>query len=464
MLLVANFLAIAAFDIRFCIPYLVLSALAYSCGLLILMQKSFLWRKVLLIAGTLLQILFFCLFKHFSDMLSLVRAFAPAYFAQHTWHQHVKDWNIWHPVGISYCTFKCMSYVFDVYLCKIRRREPFARVLLYVSFFPQMISGPIANASHFFTRLPHNLRAGESPLDRPIHFDRAVVLLYTGLVKKVIFADFLSILVTDKIFTLPSAYSSTELLFGLISYSAVLYCDFSGYSDLAIAVGLLFGFETPANFKRPYISQSVTEFWRRWHISFSQWLKEYLYFSLGGSRFGIKRTVCALFFTMLIAGLWHGVRLTFLLWGMAQGVALVIERVYREKRRVNGANAFGSSSVMGRWKARAMRCIRVSALFLFVSVGWLIFRAPSFAEVWRYVTLLFRGSWHGPFQVITPFTALLALCALCVQLPSDRTRARAFACYCAVPLPVKALCAAFFFFVLSVMTPSGIAPFIYYSF
>ena len=198
-----------------------------------------------------------------------------------------------------------MSYIFDIYLCKMRHVKSLWDLLLYVSFFPQLTSGPIVQAEDFFKELPQTLNCDADKNSRPIELDRAVLLIMSGLYKKTVISNFLTILVTDKIFSNPSFYNTWELLFGMLCYTIIIYADFSGYSDMSIGIALLLGFKTRANFDRPYISKSVSEFWRRWHISFSSWLRDYLYFGLGGSRFGLKRTLFAVFFTMLMAGLWH---------------------------------------------------------------------------------------------------------------------------------------------------------------
>ena len=201
-------------------------------------------------------------------------------------------------------------------------------------FFSSLASGPIVQAEYFFKELPKTLNCDADKNSRPIELDKAVLLLIAGVYKKMIISNFLTILVTEKISANPSFYNTWELLFGMLCYTVIIYADFSGYSDMAIGVALLLGFKTPANFNRPYISKSVSEFWRRWHISFSSWLRDYLYFGLGGSRFGLKRTVFALFFTMLIAGLWHGGKMTFIIWGAVQGIFIVIERIFYEKKRI----------------------------------------------------------------------------------------------------------------------------------
>ena len=327
LLTAASYFFYAMWDWRFCILLFVFTLINYFYGFLLDKEKNYAPRKAIVIIICIIDILYLGFFKYLYSLLSYLNQFFPDMFVNSTLLT-LRSWSLLVPVGISYYTFRCMSYVFDIYLCKIRHVKPFWDFLLYVSFFPQLSSGPIVQAEYFLKDLPRALNCDNEKGAKPIAFDRAIVFLISGLYKKMIISNFLTILVTDKIFANPSFYNTWELIFGVISYTIIIYADFSGYSDMAIGIGILLGFNTPANFNRPYISKSVTEFWRRWHISFSSWLRDYLYFGLGGSRFGLARALFALFFTMLIAGLWHGASWTFLIWGAMQGAMLCIERIF----------------------------------------------------------------------------------------------------------------------------------------
>jgi D-alanyl-lipoteichoic acid acyltransferase DltB (MBOAT superfamily) len=270
----------------------------------------------------------------------------------------------------------------------------------------------------------------------------------SGMLKKMVFANFLSTLLCDPVFADPSRYHSMEVLLATIGYSVVMYCDFSGYSDMAIGVALLLGFKTPANFNRPYCSFSVTEFWKRWHITFSSWLREYLYFSMGGSRFGLVHTLVALFFTMILGGLWHGASITFIVWGAMQGLALVLERAFNYGNKRN-ANII-------------ITAIQVLVTFAFTTISWIVFRSANLEEV----RTLFQssGNFSAGITLLTPVVWILLVTGLLMHAIPDKMRADGFEIWCAIPLPVKGILIALFFVLLSVVSMSGIAPFIYFQF
>lgn len=294
LLTAASYFFYAMWDWRFCILLFVFTLINYFYGFLLDKEKNYAPRKAIVIIICIIDILYLGFFKYLYTLLSYLNQFFPDMFVNSTLLT-LRSWSLLVPVGISYYTFQCMSYVFDIYLCKIRHVKSFWDFLLYVSFFPQLSSGPIVQAEYFFKDLPRALNCDNEKGAKPIAFDRAIVFLISGLYKKMIISNFLTILVTDKIFANPSFYNTWELIFGLLCYTIIIYADFSGYSDMAIGIGILLGFNTPANFNRPYVSKSITEFWRRWHISFSSWLRDYLYFGLGGSRFGLARALFALF-------------------------------------------------------------------------------------------------------------------------------------------------------------------------
>ncbi len=241
-------------------------------------------------------------------------------------HMDVAVMRIVLPVGISFLTFRVLSYVIDIYRGKIASAS-LLDFAIYVAFFPYIMAGPIARASEFIPQL-------DAPRDpRRIDTGRAFFLIFSGLVKKMLLADYLGKHIVNGVFSTPGQYTSLEVLMGIIGYAVQIYCDFSAYSDIAIGVSLLLGFKLPLNFDAPYTSRSVQEFWRRWHITLSNWLRDYLYIPLGGSRRGQVRTYVNLFATMLLGGLWHGAAWTFVFWGGWQGAGLVFEHWRVDRRR-----------------------------------------------------------------------------------------------------------------------------------
>jgi len=459
LLTAASYFFYAMWDWRFCILLFVFTLINYFYGFLLDKEKDYAPRKAILVIICIIDILYLGFFKYLYSLLSYLNQFFPDMFVNYTLLT-LRSWSLLVPVGVSYYTFRCMSYVFDIYLCKIRHVKSFWDFLLYVSFFPQLSSGPIVQAEYFLKDLPRALNCDNEKGAKPIAFDRAIVFLISGLYKKMIISNFLTILVTDKIFANPSFYNTWELIFGVISYTIIIYADFSGYSDMAIGIGILLGFNTPANFNRPYISKSVTEFWRRWHISFSSWLRDYLYFGLGGSRFGLARALFALFFTMLIAGLWHGASWTFLIWGAMQGAMLCIERIFSEikERKAIGKEILDEE----KNEKKSFDFLRIIPVFIFVNISWLVFFSSSLSELNLYLKSL--GNVFQPFQIISPFILLIFFAGLFLQLPSESLRKKAFTIYSRLPMIVKVVTTVSFLAALYAVSTSGIPPFIYFAF
>jgi D-alanyl-lipoteichoic acid acyltransferase DltB (MBOAT superfamily) len=278
------------------------------------------------------------------------------------------------PVGISFLMFRVLTYTVDIY----RGQLAPASTLdfgVYVAFFPYLLAGPIARARDFLPQL-------SSPRDpRGVDAGRAFTLILGGLAKKLLIADYLSTHIVNGVFASPQSFSSWETLWGILAYSVQIYCDFSAYSDIAIGIALLLGFELPENFNAPYTARTIQDFWRRWHITLSSWLRDYLYIPMGGSRKGRGRTYLNLVATFLLAGLWHGAGWTFMFWGGMHGVGLALERARADTRRARGLPEPGATA-----GARALQRL---AVFAFVSVAWVFFRADSmsaaFAVLWRLV-------------------------------------------------------------------------------
>src|SRR6185436_8214581 len=234
-----------------------------------------------------------------------------------------KPLDIFLPVGVSFFTFQSLSYTIDIYRRTLKPVENILDYAFFVSFFPQLVAGPIVRASEFLPQIYQPTVVTKEM------FGRGVYLICTGLFKKAIISNYISLNFVDRIFDAPTLYTGLENLFGVYGYALQIYCDFSGYSDMAIGIALLLGFHFCLNFDSPYQSKNITEFWRRWHITLSRWLKDYLYISLGGNRKGKFRTYVNLMITMLLGGLWHGASWRFIIWGGLHGTYLVVERFLR---------------------------------------------------------------------------------------------------------------------------------------
>ena len=482
LLTCASYFFYACWDWRFCVLLFGVSALSGLIGYLLGIQKNYIPRTVTMITGTVLHILFLGFFKYFYDFTSFLNYTFFNGQLQTPLLLQLQSYSLLLPVGISYYTFRSMSYIFDIYLCKMRPVKSFIEVLLYISFFPQLASGPIVQAEAFFTALPDNLTQ-DATTERPIAFDRSILLILSGLYKKMVLATFLSVLAVDPVFANPAQCNTLELLVALVSYTFVIYCDFSGYSDMAIGIGLLLGFEAPQNFNRPYLSQSVSEFWRRWHISFSSWLRDYVYFSFGGSRYGLIRTVCALVGTMLIAGIWHGSSMPFVLWGLLRGIACAAERVAavlgKERRAAaintaagNQESLITATAVSDKLRRGIVqfagqnidltRLLRLGGMFVFINISWLIFRSNTVREITLYLSSLKNIT--QPLRTVHWFVLVPLAAAFLLQIPKEETRRTYFARYVRLPLVVKIAAVVLFFIALNIVSTSGVAPFIYFGF
>lgn len=306
-------------------------------------------------------------------------------------------WDIVLPVGISFYTFQTLSYSIDVYRGRLAPTRSLLDFSLYVSFFPQLVAGPIVRASDFLPQLEAGAR-------RPAH-DVAAALgrIGGGVVKKVVLADTLGSFV-DPVFAAPGDFGAFDVLIAVYAYAYQIYFDFSGYSDIAIGLAALFGFRIPENFDRPYLAMNPREFWQRWHISLSTWLRDYLYVSLGGNRRGPARTYLNLLITMLLGGLWHGAAWNFVIWGGFHGAWLWVHRWWSERRPA-------------REGGMALQVSKRVATFHGVCAAWVFFRAADFEAA---LTLFARLADWAALDPRVPVTAVVALgLALAIHVTGD---------------------------------------------
>ncbi|HZN90581.1 MAG TPA: MBOAT family protein [Thermoleophilaceae bacterium] len=343
------------------------------------------------------------------------------------------------PIGISFFTFQAISYVVDVYRGETRAAS-LMDVAILQAFFPHLVAGPIVRANELLPQL----RTPRDP--RQVLAGPGLFLVAGGLVKKTVVADELARRVVDPVYSDPSAHSGGEILLAFYAFAAQIYCDFSGYTDMAIGIALLLGFQLPQNFNRPYMALSLQEFWRRWHMTLSRWLRDYLYIPLGGNRDGPRRTYRNLMITMLLGGLWHGASFTFVIWGGIHGGALSVERWAREHY---------PRFRMPTWAAWFVT-------FNVVCVAWVFFRAPNLDIAFQVLGGL---GLSGPSPLVTLPMVFLVLAAIGVQaLPSGWWRqGEAWI----VARPVAAQGVAFGLVILiadAAVGQQGVAPFIYFQF
>ncbi len=397
-------------------------------------------RKALLASSVVLNLGVLCVFKYFDFFVdSAADLLAALGFQANRFHL-----GLVLPVGISFYTFQTLSYTIDAYRRRLEPVRSYPEYLLFVSFFPQLVAGPIVRASHLLPQL------GRGPVLDAQAGSRALFLIGIGLIKKMAIADWLGAHLADKIFSDPSMYSSVECLTGVYAYAFQIYADFSAYSDIAIGSAALIGFDIPPNFDAPYRSASLREFWRRWHISLSTWLRDYLYIPLGGSRKGPGRTVVALLATMLLGGLWHGAALTFVFWGAIHGAALVVERVVPRP------------GLADRVPAGLRRLLGVVVTFHVVCAAWVFFRAPDFgvaASVFRSIAALDFGTENLPWSVLAVLVAAVAT----HWLPAGWME-RAKRAFHAVPAPLQAAALVAVILALHQLARVEVTPFIYFQF
>ena len=273
------------------------------------------------------------------------------------------------PIGISFFTFQALGYVVDVHRGTVRAERNPVDFFLFVTFFPQLVAGPIERAAHLLPEFKNRRRLSDDDVLSGCY------LIVQGLAKKIVVADNIKPIV-DTIFGLENA-SGPLVLAGLIGFTFQIYCDFSGYSDIARGTARLLGFRLLLNFERPYWSGSPAEFWRRWHISLSNWFRDYVYIALGGNRRGPTRTYVNLFATMVLSGLWHGASVNFVLWGAFHGVLLILHRLWDDRLPSNGVRATTSYHLLS-----------IAATFALTVYGWMLFRITEWATIVAYTECL----------------------------------------------------------------------------
>jgi alginate O-acetyltransferase complex protein AlgI len=343
------------------------------------------------------------------------------------------------PIGISFFTFQAISYVVDVYRGDTRAAS-LVDVAILQAFFPHLVAGPIVRANELLPQL----RMPRNP--RTVLAGPGLFLVAGGLVKKTVVADELARRVVDPVFNDPLAHSGAEVLLAIYGFAAQIYCDFSGYTDMAIGLALLLGFVLPQNFNRPYLAISLQDFWRRWHMTLSRWLRDYLYIPLGGNRHGARRTYRNLMLTMLLGGLWHGAAWTFVIWGGIHGSALGVERWGRENLK---------GFRLPAWLAWFVT-------FHVVCLAWVFFRSPNLTTAFD---MLGQVGASGPAPLVTLPMVFLVVATIALQaLPSGWWRqAEGWL----VRQPVAAQGVAFGVLLVvadAAVGQQGVAPFIYYQF
>jgi alginate O-acetyltransferase complex protein AlgI len=357
----ANVLFYAFWDFRFLLLIALVVLLSYISALLF--EKT--GKRYCIHASVIICIAILGVFKYFNF-------FSESFSKLFGISDHV-TLNLILPLGISFYLFQAMSYMFDVLYGKISAEKDLEKLAVYISFFPQITSGPIVKSKDFLPQLDRMHRVSKDNVYEGIQ------LFLIGLTKKIVFADRIGVAV-DAVYSAPAAYNGVSVLLAVIGYSFQIYCDFSGYSNMAIGIARIWDFNLGENFNAPYIAKNPSDFWRRWHISLSTWFRDYVYIPLGGSRKGKMRTYFNLFITMVLSGIWHGANFTYIVWGIVHGLGSALHKLSTDISKASGRD-----KKFPEW-------ISIGATFVFVSLAWVVFRAGSVSEALMIYRSLFNAS------------------------------------------------------------------------
>lgn len=385
----------------------ILSALVdFNLSRFIYKSESKSMRKGLLVLSIVLNLGLLFYFKYTNFFIGMINDMQLG---------HLRPLHLLLPIGISFYTFENLSYTIDVYRGEIKPVNDLLDYLFFLSFFPKLMMGPIVRAEDFIPQISQEYRLESEDIGKGMY------LIIAGLFKKVVISDFIYQNFVQYIFDDPSKHTGLECLLGVYGYALVIYCDFSGYSDMALGIARWTGFKIPANFDSPYQSSSITEFWRRWHISLSSWLRDYLYIPLGGNRKGKVRQYINLGLTMLIGGFWHGASWNFIFWGGLHGTALALDKVRIDYLKRTGKKFEGFTGGL-------LKVLGVLVTFHFVCFCWVFFKAYTFHDSWALLNQIANdfqpGVWKELYAGYAPVFWVMLLAFVLHFLPK---RAELFA-------------------------------------
>jgi alginate O-acetyltransferase complex protein AlgI len=427
VILFANYFFYARWDLVYLAIIPAASSFDFLIGHLLSVWKSPAARRMLVTLSVLMNLALIASVKYMPFFLGADTKWA---------------WTL--PLGLSFYAFQALTYTIDIYRKDAKPASSYLAYMASVSFFPTILAGPITRVSSLVPQMLKGVALDSKD------GGRALFLIGMGLMKKLLIADYLAENLVNRVFDLPKLYSSGEVLAASYGYAFQLYYDFSGYTDIALGSALLLGFKLPKNFDLPYTAENISEFWRKWHISFSNWLRDYLFFSLPGAR-SRWLPYLNLIITMVLGGLWHGANWTFVIWGLLHGVA---QAFYRGVQAVRG-KARPSPSVFAR-------TLRILLTFHFVVFTWIFFRAADLKTARDILTELAAGTFT--FANVTPtFAGVLAVAALAHFLPKAWYE-RLQNLFCASPFFVQAGAMAALVLAIQYVGASGVAPFIYTKF
>ncbi len=437
-LLASSYYFYAYWDFRFLGLVIISTVVDYLVGQLLAINTNDFRRKLLLAVSLIINLGILGVFKYYNFFVSsLQHLLEPTGF-------HLVSLDIILPIGISFYTFKTLSYTIEVYRRTIPACKSLFDYALFVAFFPTVLAGPIIRASHFLPQLKKTSIVSKK------HIVLGLQLFIVGLFKKVFIADRLALFV-DPFFLNAEVYSSATTWLAVCAYTLQIYFDFAGYSDMAIGVSKMIGYDVNINFDHPYLSKSIIEFWRRWHISLSTWIRDYIYIPLGGNRKGKIRTYVNLLSSMMLCGLWHGAAWTFVFWGLFHGIALSINRFLANTRKAQEAST-GNAAMSS--------CVHWIVTILIVMIGWVFFRSKNFYQAIHIIGKMFFPepgvSWYPPFVIFLLFGTGLIHILKALEFGDFHN------------LPIKAWYTPAMLFcmlwLVLIFYPKGFNPFIYFQF
>ncbi len=437
LLAMASLFFYATWNPLYLVPLLATCSVDWAVGLALGRTQSPGMRRLLVTVSLVFDLGLLAIFKYGTLLADLTSPRGGA-----------TGWKLVFAAGISFYTFQSLSYVIDVYRREEDPVRSFVAYVAFVSFFPTLLAGPITRARTFFPQL----RAAIASLTDDAG-GRALFLIALGTVKKCVLADTLATGLVNRVFEMPGLFSSAEVFVAIVGYSVQIYGDFSGYSDMAIGSALLLGFRLKDNFNAPYRSADLAEFWRRWHISLSTWLRDYLFFSLPGKRPRSPWPYLNLVVTFGLGGLWHGASYTFGIWGLLHGVGLAVVRFFESRRARGGRRA----------PPRGLRrAASIAATFAFVTFAWVFFRCSTVEQAGDLLRVLLQGTWS--LGNVPPAAAAAILVGLLSQAMPETLLPALERRFCALPAPVQAVSLLAVAASVRLAAGQAVAPFIYLQF
>ncbi len=442
----------------FLLLLILVTVIDFTCGLLIYNSEKKLVRRFLIVGSIISNLGILAYFKYTGFFVSTVNDLFGTDLQVHNYLAGFSNsilgtsFNmsaIILPVGISFFTFQSLSYTIDIYRRKMTPVRNIVDFGFYVSFFPQLVAGPIVRASEFIPQLYNDFHLNKR------EFSYAIFLICKGLIKKIVISDFIALNFIDRVFDSPSIYSGFENLMAVYGYGLQIYCDFSGYTDIAIGLALILGFRLPVNFNSPYKATDISDFWKRWHISLSRWLKDYLYIPLGGNRKGKIRTNINLLITMLLGGLWHGASLRFIIWGFLHGIGLVFSKIW---------NSIFGGKIKSGWAGRA---IGIFFTFQFVSFSWIFFRASDMDIVKSMLKQITGNFSPGSYLTVLPAyssTFLLIAVGYIIHFLPENIKESYRGLFIRIPVVAQMAFVMLVAVLLFQMRSTEVMPFIYFRF